>query len=199
MAEAGMTRMISPKFNASKISPGEYEDWVDVYEDRVWGWHFAHAEPLKASPDNAGFALLMFALAYIEGYEIYRSGRDSDGKSAKFFRRGFWRIFSNPNLTQQQQEAIAEEVYDQLRCGLFHQNATRRKVSLYPSGNGEPLSFGFNAAGEIVAINVDPVKFLEGVVDAYRDYVRQLRDPNDPHYVEVKANFEAAWQFMHAK
>jgi hypothetical protein len=60
---------------------------VDVYEDRMGGWFLGPITSLLPTKDS-WFAAASLALRYLEGWEQYRSGEDSRGRSKEFFIRG---------------------------------------------------------------------------------------------------------------
>jgi hypothetical protein len=129
---------ISPNFDNTKLASGKIEDKIDVFEDQMKGWMLLHAKALCSEQyhfrHQAGFAVLTIVSTYFEPIESYYSGRQSRGSSKEFFRRGFLRVFpdfpdtlrnagySSPDKLAQQ---IADEIYDQLRCGLFHEGTTK--------------------------------------------------------------------------
>src|SRR5690349_17317218 len=85
---------ISPQFMSDKLKSGSIDDRIDVYEDRMDGWFLRPIYSLMPTP-NFRFAAISLALSYFEGWEQYRSGEDSRGKSQGFFIRGLRDVFPN--------------------------------------------------------------------------------------------------------
>lgn len=114
------------------------EDKIDVFEDWMNGWLLRHAHALPDEKyvfrQEADFAILIRTTAYFEPIESYHTGQSSDRNSKAFFRRGFLRVFSGLPATLRQKgysdsgcvaEDIADEMFIQLRCGLFHEGGTK--------------------------------------------------------------------------
>lgn len=70
--------------NRRWLERSAFETKVAIYEDRVRGWFLDCAARLQAD-HNAGFVVLMVAVAYLEGNEQYRRGSTSNKKSEKYF------------------------------------------------------------------------------------------------------------------
>ncbi len=67
---------ISPRFTAEKASPGQFSDWVDIWEDRMKGWLLAPAKNLRDASPDFHIAALQLAVAFLEPYEVFRRGED---------------------------------------------------------------------------------------------------------------------------
>src|SRR5262245_11973387 len=134
------TSSISPQFTNGKLASGKIEDKIDVFEDQISGWLLCPAQAL-CSPGcseraNAGFAVLAIVCSYFEAIESYHRGSESRKKSKQFFRGGFLKVF--PDLSRSLKAAghslpgleaeIADDVYEQLRCGLFHEALVKHRV-----------------------------------------------------------------------
>jgi hypothetical protein len=195
-----MPIQISPRFTDSKLAPGcAIDDKIDVFEDWMNGWLLRHAHALAdqkyAFRKDAGFAILTLATAYFEPIESYHTGQVSHGQSKAFFRKGFLRVFlnlastlkangfSNPDKLAAD---IADEMYVQLRCGLFHEGGTKHKLMI--RDDTAPLGFMIDTTtGHVGSIVIDPKKFLAEVQQHLQNYVAQLRDPNQ---VDLRQKFE---------
>jgi hypothetical protein len=128
-----MPIQISPQFTAAKHPPGcGIDPKVDVFEDWMNGWVLRHAHALCAGnyvfQKDAGFAILTLVTVYFEPIESYHTGQSSNHQSKTFFRRGFFCVFDGLAATLKNNgfadanrvaAEIANEIYDQLRCGLF--------------------------------------------------------------------------------
>ena len=155
------------------------------------GWFHDQARILEKSSNAAGFVILLIVLTYVEGHAIFYKGEDSKGNSKTFFREAFKAIFTVQSDDPNQVDPAIDELYDQMRNGLFHTGMIRGKVVL--SGDfRDPVSMHFDPASKQVAlIQVNPHKMLDGVEDHLAHYVMRLRNPEE---VQLRGNFEKAWE-----
>ena len=185
---------ISPNFTHEKLEAPSYDDIVDVFEDRMVNWLLMPARKLLDVP-HGDVAAVALATNYIEGIEIYISGQDSDKHSKGFFRRGYKRIFAPVSGPVYMQDAIANALYDMLRCGFAHDAMFRygihfsniRKEALtvtWPKKNGE-----FDPNGKLESAIINPNRFIKCIELHFKDYVKKLRaiEPT-----QAKDNFQAA-------
>ncbi|MCX6817738.1 MAG: hypothetical protein NTU57_02680, partial [Candidatus Aenigmarchaeota archaeon] len=107
-------------------------------------------------------------------------GSSSDRDSKAFFRRGMKRIFNLDNVP----DRFIDDFYKQVRCGLFHDGMTRKKVIL--SG-----SFVDAIKIEIDSISINTHKFLDKIKDDLANYLSDLRNDKNPE----KDNFERVFYF----
>jgi hypothetical protein len=98
---------------------------IAVYEDQVRGWFLDQARILEKSSDHGAFVLLLIILSYVEGHAIFYKGKDSRGKSSLFFRDAFKAIFALRNEKIEILDKAINELYQQVRCGLFHTGMIR--------------------------------------------------------------------------
>ncbi|MGH9491993.1 MAG: hypothetical protein ACRD2K_00700 [Terriglobales bacterium] len=199
MTTSAQTWKISARFYNTKLASGDIEDKIDVFEDWMNGWTLRHAHPLCDSKyvfrDDAGFAVLTIATSYFEPIHSYLTGRPSRGTAKIFFRSGFLSVFPDLPATlttygypspQALAEQIADEIYDQLRCGLYHEGGTKHKLLI--RHDTAPLSFMLEkTTGEVGSIVVDPPRFLAEIQHHLDNYVGKLRDPSQ---VQLRRNFE---------
>lgn len=190
---------VSPKFLNTKLASGEILDKIDVFEDQIDGWMLFHARALCSDQyqfrPHSGFAVLTLLCPYFEAIEAHYAGRSSSRNSKTFFRRGFLRVFrelgnelaKNGFLPPQPlAEGIADSIYDQLRCGLFHEAVTKNRIVLRQ--DTAPLGFMLEkGTGGIGCIVIDPCRFLNEVDGHFRSYVAELRNPGQ---TQLRANFE---------
>jgi hypothetical protein len=198
------TWRVSPKFSNSKLVGGKIEDKIDVFEDQIDGWMLCHARALCSDQyvfrGQAGIAVLTISCPYFEAIESHYVGLSSAKQSCAFFRRGFLRVFSGFEKTLAQHgyssphalaEEIADCIYEQLRCGLLHEAATKNKIVIRK--DTAPLGFMLEVGtGNVGSIVVDPCLFLNEVDAHFRSYVTQLRDPNQK---DLRANFQRFFDF----
>ena len=168
------------------------------------GWMLRHAHALLDGKyvyrKDAGFAVLTLVTSYFEPIESYYSGTSSQGHSKAFFKRGFLRVF--PNLPQTLKSSgfsdadnlaneIADEVYDHLRCGLFHEGGTKHKLMIRE--DTAPIGFMVEVTtGHVGAIIIDPAKFLAEVQNHLNLYVARLRDASEG---ELRKKFETFFDY----
>lgn len=189
---------ISPLFTNAKLVSGKIEDKIDVFEDQISGWLLRHAQALcsggYSERANAGFAVLAIVGSYFEAIESYHCGFESRGKSKRFFRGGFLKVFpdlpaslkasghSSPGLDKQ----IADDVYEQLRCGLFHEALAKHRVLIRK--DTAPIGFMLEkTTGEVGSIIIDPEKFVAAVSNHFQHYLAVLRDSAQ---TSLRLNFE---------
>lgn len=172
------------------INNDVFERRLAVYEDQIRGWFHDQARILEKVSDHAGLVILLVAVSYIEGYAIFRKGQDSKGQSKEFFREAFKEIFPIEAETCQTLDNAIDELYHQVRCGLFHLGIIRHKVIL--SGEFDhAVEIEMNSEnGEVQIIKINPHKLLDEVEKHFSSYVMRLRDPSEK---ELRENFDRAW------
>src|SRR6266567_2450846 len=109
-----MNIAISPHYTPKKLQTGSINDKIDVFEDQITGWLIQPAKKMLGE-QHAGYAILTLCLSYFEPIGQFLDG--GRGKSGQQFTRGLEHVFSGQKLTPK----TAHELYDQLRCGMFHQ------------------------------------------------------------------------------
>jgi hypothetical protein len=181
---------ISRHYSDHQLKQDTFENRVAVYEDQIRGWFHDQARILEKTSDHAGYVLLLVAASYIEGYAVFRRGQDSRGQSKEFFRDAFKDICPLDGQAQALIDAAIDELYYQVRCGLFHLGVTRRKVVL--SGQlKDPVRIELDSrTGRVVRIHVNPHKLLDTIEEHLSSYVMRLRDPAEQ---ELRENFDTAW------
>ncbi len=188
---------VSPNFTHEKLEPPFYKDVVDVFEDRMRNWLLIPAKELLKIK-HGSIAAVALSLNYIEGIEIYASGKDSNGKSKKFFCRGYKRIFAPIMLGPEfLQNSIANGLYELLRCGFAHDAmfrngiyfGTTRKEAFtitWPKKNGE-----FDPDGKLESALINPESFVRCIELHFDAYLKELRSKNP---TDSKDKFLAAIQ-----
>lgn len=155
------------------LDPNNINDKITIYERQVKGWFLNRASRFLRGDKN-GFIILMLTISYIEGVEQYMRGESSEatchqrGRSKEFFREGLRRIF---NLNES--DAILNDFYSQVRCGLFHSGMTQHKVIISKTYDN-PIDFS-----ETDAIKINPKMFLRAVRWDFNDYIFRLRNPRN--------------------
>ena len=174
---------ISPKYTSDKLAPGDLGDKIDVFEDQMQGWLFDQANQLKPL-QHAGFGILAIVLSYFEPIGQFLEGKA--GKSGKQFHVGLSAVF--PNVDSKIPESVHGELYNQLRCGMFHRGITKSKVVITPTGQNAIEVKYLKVEGTVLQITVVPVLLLEESERHLKRYVAALRDPIN---VLLRENFEA--------
>jgi hypothetical protein len=177
-----MSFAISPRFTDSKLSSGAIEDMIDVYEDQVFGWLIEPTKFMGAS-QHAGFAMLAVVLTYFEPLGQFLEGRA--GSSGAQFIKGMKAVF--PGIDPNVPAVVFGELYNQLRCGMFHRGLTKSKVAVV-RGNQMPIVVVHAANGEVQSITVDPWLLLEAIANHHSIYIAQLRNL---HERTLRKNFNA--------
>lgn len=175
-----MKHLVSPNFQAEKLEPPLFKDVVDVFEDRMRYWLIEPAKKLL-TVKHGEIAAIALATNYIEGIEIYTSGKDSKGRSKEFFRRSYKKIFAAVSGPDYMQDAIANALYDMLRCGFAHDGmfrsgiyfSTVRKEAMlitWPKKNGR-----FDPDGKLESAIINPKGFVRCIEQHFSGYLRELR------------------------
>lgn len=158
---------ISPRFDESKLAAGSVEDKIDVFEDQVLGWLLTPAK-MMASSQHSGFAILAVTLAYFEPLGQFLEGKA--GRSEVQFTLGMKAVF--PAMAGAD-SVILWELYNQLRCGMFHRGITKGKVTVV-RGTMHPLVV-IRTGTEVTGITVDPWRLLSAIELHLTEYVNELR------------------------
>jgi hypothetical protein len=175
---------ISRHYRDDHLKTGNIETLIAIYEDQVRGWFFDHATALEKSSDHAGLVTLLVVLSYVEGHAIFYRGEDSKRDSRGFFREAFKVIFRLSGEESEARDKAINEVYGEMRCGLFHTGMTRGKVLI--SNHHEDSITITNTA-----IMVNPKLLLASAEDHLSHYLMRLRNPDEK---VLRANFEKAWK-----
>jgi hypothetical protein len=178
-----VTFAVSPRFDDTKLASGAVDDLIDVYEDQVIGWLLEPAR-LMTGNQHAGFAILGLALTYFEPL-----GQSLDGNpraSEPQFSKGLQAVF--PRIHPSVPAAVFKELYNQLRCGMYHRGLTKAKV-VVTRGTQLPIVVTLTGGADVQAITVDPWSLLEAIAIHHSGHVARLRNPAES---SLRTNF-AAW------
>ena len=186
---------MSPHYDAAKLDPPWlYKDLVDVYSDRIQNWLLKPARKLL-DVEHGQIAAVALATMYVEGFEIYRSGQDSNKRSKEFFRRGFQRIFYPESTALFINDAVADAMYELLRCGFAHEGTFRNPVFFgveidkpmyitWPLRDGNP-----DPDGQLESVLVNPHRYVAGIEGHFENYIKELRKGTKS---ELAVNFRIA-------
>ena len=175
----GETILIDVRERNRVCNPGDAKTKIAIYEDRVNGWFLDVGDSLQSN-SNAEFVILQIAISYIEGNQQLRDGNSSEGRSKGCFVNAMKRIFALEDLADED----ARTLYEEVRCGLFHDGIPSKKVL---------LSCDFEKAikhvGEGIYINA---RLFFNIVKAdFCEYIRSL-EKSEPVLLK---NFEKMFYF----
>ena len=176
-----MSVAISPRFTAEKLVGGNLDDLIDVFEDQMRGCLIDPANQLVPH-QHAGFGILAIVLSYFEPLGQFLEGKA--GKSKAQFTRGLKAVL--PDLERNVSPKIINELYNQLRCGMFHHGITKWRVVIAPSGP-HSLGVAWDAKGELLQVVVVPRHPMAHLDDHLTKYVGELREPANK---KLRENFE---------
>jgi hypothetical protein len=175
-----MRHFVSPNFTHEKLEQQLYKDIVDVFEDRMRYWLLVPAKKLLRIK-HGEIAAVSLATTYIEGIEIYISGEDSEGKSGRFFRRGYKRIFAPAAEQAYMQDAFADVLYKLLRCGFAHDAMFRSGIA-FSNLRKEAITISwsrkngrFDPKGHLGSAVINPRRFVECIELHFDSYMKELR------------------------
>lgn len=190
-----MVTSISRHYRANHMKVDTFETRLAVYEDQVSGWFVDQARILENHSDHGAFVLLLVALSYVEGHAIFYKGQDSKRNSASFFRDSFKAIFPIRGDDPEMIDKAIDELYYQIRCGLFHTGMIRSKV-LLSNDLPNPVTFNYNRESrKIVQIQVNPHLMLDLVEEHFAQCVMRLRNPDEK---QLRDSFNRAWNLRYA-
>lgn len=179
-----METFISPNFTQDKLDNPEIDDLIDVLKDRVIYWLFEPAKKMM-SKQHGCFGALCLALTYFEGIWIYITGADSRGDSKRYFKEAFSDVFSASGHDPSLLNRVATIIYEDGRCGFFHDGMLRSRIFLTELNHIDMLitlpkrpdgNIDFN--GEIKSILIDPKYFVAAIEKHFTDYLLCLRNPD---------------------
>ena len=180
-----MKTFISPNFTQEKLDNPGIDDLIDVLKDRVLNWLFEPAKKLIAEKDGC-FGALCLLLTYFEGVWTYLSGTDSKGKSKQYFRNAFLDVFSSSEYPPDLLKRVADIMYEDARCGFFHDGMLRDRIFLTELNQLDMLitlprkpDGKVDINGQIKSILIDPKYFMATIERHFIDYLLCLRNPKD--------------------
>jgi len=185
-----MIHFISPHYKSKKLEPPFFRDIVDVFEDRIRYWMLNPAKKLLKER-NDQIAAVGILLNYIEGIEIYLTGKDSINNSLTFFCSGFSKVFAVSVDEQRGIESCAKALYVQARCGFAHDGLFRNRVFFkdttkntflitWPKKDGQ---FIFDKGVESIVIN--PIRLYEAIEIHFENYIEKLKKNKDKQLTEA--------------
>lgn len=181
-----MKTFISPNYPQEKLDKPTIDDLVDVFKDRVLNWVFEPAKKLMSDKDGC-FGALCLLLTYFEGIWTYITGIDSKGRSKKYFNDAFMDVFNSSNHSPVLLTQVAKILYEDGRCGFFHDGMLRNRIFLTELNQIDilitmpPRKPGgkVDVTAQIKSILIDPKYFMAAIERHFIDYLLCLRNPNE--------------------
>jgi hypothetical protein len=198
---------ISPHHRRSEFHhPLSLDDKITIYEEQLYGWFLDVIDPLREN-GAADFVILMTALSLVEGHAIYLQGEDSENRSKQFFKDTFKAMIRpvvrmSASISETNREDLLDKsaimVYEQARCGFFHDGMTRYGIGLFrgdESGEPGPLTISYAEDRNVpLQISFHAPKFLDALKDYFKEYFAMLRDPAN---AAPRSAFEKGWFVLH--
>jgi len=141
----------------------------------------------------------MIVISVFSGFEIlevYFRGESSKNKSKEFFKSSFERIFGIKELYGGDRriidlDKILDEIYFQVRIGLFHTGLPKGKVRLSPEIIS-PISISFSGLN-IDYLEINPFVLVKYFSNYISQYCLDLRDPKNE---QLRSKFERGWMIQ---
>lgn len=180
-----MEVFISPNYRANKLEKPTMDDLIDVFKDRTFNWLFKPAKKLINDKDGY-FGALCLLLTYFEGIWSYITGTDSKRKSKKYFNDAFVDVFSPSNHRINLLKRVAEILYEDGRCGFFHDGFLRNRIFITDLNEIDMLitvprkpDGNIDENGQIESVLIDPKYFMAAIERHFIDYLLSLRNPKE--------------------
>lgn len=188
---------ISPKYKIERwkaldLDPEtpDQNDWdtaVDILDDRITERFLKPARylinaPVEGSQPTFGFAILALDFLVIETIQGFRKGISNHKWKSEKLIVGFlkkWNAFTQCVPAGTDAKGKAERLYVDGRCALHHSGTTDR---LTIGVSGEMITFN-----EDETIRINRTKFHEQLVEEFKRYLIELRDPNS---VDLRQQFK---------
>ncbi len=206
-----MPQFISPNFTAEQFpgGPQTLEEKLLVFTDRVRGWQLAIAEQVSVEIPHSGFGVLSIITSYFEMIGMYVHGPNQTKQvpaqggahtqkawgSRDYFEAGVNAVFPQlANANAQHVRWFMKAFYKNVRCGLYHQGATRSRIFL----TGEiPDAVRFDDLGpDGHRVVINPRALVEHLKAHFSSYVLQTSNPANQ---AARQTFEAMYDFEQAQ
>lgn len=184
-----MPHFVSRKYvNTDFSSPPTLDEKIEVFEDRVLGWHIEIAQELRKQIESggdagafrhAGYALVSILFSYFEMIAQYIEGTSSNGGSKATFVRGFRYVFPSSSLTSDE----IEDVYKRVRCGMYHDGYT--KFGTLISGDYSP-----SISVENDTVKVNPHTLVDDISAHFSSYIATIKSSANSN---DRTNFESTF------
>lgn len=160
---------------------------IDIFLSQIGEWHLGVArEMIEKGISHSGFALLHLVTSYFETIAKYTDGYvdpPAGGRSSKaYFRKGLLMVFPEVgSINQQMQEWFLDDMYHNIRCGLYHGSLPRR---LQLTRDSLRDTLGYDPHHRVVFIH--PERFVSRVLQHFAAFASMLQDPAQE---TLRANF----------
>jgi len=197
-----MEDYISPSFKAEKLNKPSIDDLIDVFKDRTFNWLIEPAKILLKEK-HGDFGAMCILLTYFEVIWAYITGEDSEGRSKKYFKSAFIDVFQSPHMKKELLKRVSDIIYEDARCGFFHDSIPRRRIKLAGLGDKEFLitvprkqQRHPDIDGKIESIIIDPNNFLSAIERHFVVFLLFLRNPNEKEKREKFIKFaKEKWDY----
>jgi hypothetical protein len=184
---------ISPHYGYEKYDSGSLDDLIAVFQDRLRYWLLEPAKALLEFPFG-DLAALHLLLGFFEPHSIYLKGQDSKDQSQRFFCDGFVEVFRATGIPESVSRRVAEVLYKEARCGLFHEGMLRERIFFGRPGKALWVTFPkidgeMDTNGEIQSIVIDARQLCFEIERYASEYVASLRDTTN---TALRENFKKA-------
>jgi hypothetical protein len=189
---------IGPGVTAADIPSPTTLAWkIDLFEKRVRTWQLEPAR-LLTEVAGGGFAALSVIMSYFEMVAQHEQGKLSHGASKENFIFGLRRAFFDLEALHGEavSNAIAETMYIDIRCGLYHSGSTGPRV-LISNDYGVPFAGEGPVTpaepkkrvryGLVRRVFVNPRQFVERVIQHFDLYLSGLRNEQN---AQLRESFE---------
>ena len=160
---------------------------IQIFYERVTGWQLDISDKVingfKDDKDNfidaikdSGFAALNVLFSYFEMIAKYKEGYCETGRSGEYFEKGFNMVF--PEF-EEPHPWLAEKIYTNARCGLYHHGMTEEGIIL--KGGGLPPITPL----ENEKLIINPHILIKKLKKHFEEYIKELKENTD-----FQTNFE---------
>jgi len=153
-------------------------DWplaVQIFEKRIRSRFLNAVDALEQresyeSQCRFGFTILAIDCLLIETLYQFREGLPHTKKKSSKAFKDF--LTTTPQFNKHFDNKLAEQFYDEFRCGILHQ-AEVKMLSRVKTGPNYPLVSRENKTGKMI---VNRSLFHKALLDFFDSYIAQLRD-----------------------
>jgi hypothetical protein len=165
---------VAPGISIADLSdPPTFKEKTWVFERSVLGWQLEIADALingSKAVAGSGYAVLSIVASYPEMIWQFVNGRESKGCSPVAFREGMALIFPNVDLAETRWRDALDLIYDQVRCGLYHDGKARRHVIL-----SHEFAAPIQLSGSPPHIRINPHQLPGAFIFHFQQYISRLR------------------------
>ena len=180
-------RITAEKWQKLNLDAPDSRDWNDaikIFEKRIRGRFLDPAKKITCLPFG-GFAVMALDCLLIETLQQFKRGvhetrQDPDRGSSKKYFIDFL-TDKDMGLGEHFDKELAELFYTHIRCGILHQAEIKGKSRLRIK-----LETLVQKAPDRTGIVIDRKKFHQALVNVFKRYVEQLRNPSN---AELRQNF----------